>query len=94
MQNNTIALFSAPPLLISDSMKAEDIKSGSFFNFSLGGFEIIYLFIGILIVIACIVIILFVIKSKNNGHGFGEKKGVLATLTPDKPPEPPKKWGS
>ncbi|MEI7961456.1 MAG: fibronectin type III domain-containing protein, partial [archaeon] len=91
LQNNVIALFSAPPLILGDNITAEELNTGGSFDFNLGGFGIIIILV-ILALIVVIVVILF-FKGKQGGHGFGEKTNIASTILQKKEEPETKKWG-
>ena len=87
VDNNVIQKFSAPPLVISDTSKAEDfVQDNSLMFFAM-------IFGGALFLIAIIIIIavLFFIKFSHPAHGFGESKTIVEHLTPEQEAEK-NKW--
>ncbi|MFA6065200.1 MAG: fibronectin type III domain-containing protein [archaeon] len=87
IDNNVIQKFSAPPVLISTTSKAEEIVQDN-------TLILIALIVGavlFIIIILIIIAILFIIKFAHPGHGFGEGKTIVEHLTPEQEAEK-KKW--
>ncbi len=89
IDNNVIQKFTTPPILISNTSKAEEMvqdNAGIIILIAIifGG---VILFIIFLIIVA----ILFFIKFSHPSHGFGEGKTIVEHLTPEQEAEK-KKW--